>query len=358
VVREEQNRLIQLFLGSLQRELEIEAVSQERTTLILEESKDHLWESMELHSPSNEREAREVIRGFGNARRMARELGKAYRTADSKRPYLWPALASGLFAILIALVPLGQVRVLGANHWLGFYLIPPLLMALGVLGFRARRPLLGQFAALAAVSAAVATLYLTAIGSVPVAYRGFDSPQFGGVIAPTQINPTRTWIQAHIPPDEELLDALKKGVAFYRNPSKDHVPDFLMTGDRYLREAQLERIVSGSETKAQNYGNAYRDLKGAAEDWHEITWVGGRTQAEAIIQRTTIHLAEARAALTALDGAQREPLWKRIPGIVQVSAPAAFTFSLIAMLITNAGWLAWFVVGELTRWARRLPLSS
>jgi hypothetical protein len=358
VLSEEQNRLIQPFLCSLQMELEVEAVSQERAAHILEETKDHLWASMELHSPSNEHEVREVIRRFGDARRMAREFGKTYRTVDSKRVYLWPALASGLFMILIALVPLGQVRVLGANQWLGFFLIPALVIALAVLGFRARRPLLGQFAALATISAAVATLYSTAIGGVPVVYRGFDSPRFGGVIPPTQINSTRAWLQNQIPPDEKLLDVLTKGVAFYRNPSKDHVPDFLMTGDRYLRAIQLERILSGSETKAQEYGNAYSDLQGAAEDWHEITWVGGRTQAEAVIERTSTHLAEVRAALTALDGAQREPLWKRIPGFVQEWTPKALTFSLMAMFITNLGWLAWFVVGKSIRWARRLPLGS
>jgi hypothetical protein len=358
VLREEQNRLIQVFLGSLQRELEIEAVSQERTALILEESKDHLWASMELASPSNEREAREVIQGFGDARRMARELGKTYRTTQSRRVYLWPSVASGLFGIFMALVPLGQVRVLGANHWLGFFVIPPVVIGLAVLGFKARRPLLGQFATLAAFSVAAATCYWAAIGGVPVVYRGFDSPRFGGVCPPAQIRTNRAWFLNQISPDEKLLDALTKGVAFYRNPSKDHVPGFLMTGDRYLRAVQLERIVSGSETKAQEYRNAYPDLQGAAADWHAITFAGERTQAEAIIERTATHLAEVHAALAALDGAQQEPLWKRVPAFVQVSTPVALTLSLIALLITNAGWLAWLVVGELTRWARRLPLSS
>ena len=153
--------LISAYLGQLRKELLVQGLPSAKIDEVTSETGSHLGEMLEGASPA---ESAASLKQFGDARALAKGIAAEYERSNRSKRYYWPAVFS-LGASLLLQSPVINTLAL---PWIDVCILLSAIV-LGIMGFRARKPLFGQFVALGIGVLVVWTLWAAAT-SYPVAY--------------------------------------------------------------------------------------------------------------------------------------------------------------------------------------------
>lgn len=348
--RSERSFHIEGFLNGLERELRIEGMAEDSVPLILEEMRSHLHDAMEEEPDLTESRARLLLQEFGGARKLARSLAAECERAKGRRAYPWPALIVGLVALTFGLVPIGNLVIVGSNYWFGDGILWSVLAALLALGYRARRPLFGQFVGLAAIWIPAVTLFYL-FTSVPEVYEGFENPKFQGTVLRSEIASELRFQQHRVDQEDTTIAELRQGAAYYRHPAGPP-PSFLVYNGRFVLPDGL-RQLNGVTGPGIQKGDTVSNFSEAARRWTVINYVGNRTEAEGLADMLLQDSTEFHAAIDGLRAkAQTSVVTQIAPDLVLVTRqclPCCF----VTCILTNLGWLCWLIVRKVKRALRR-----
>ena len=349
--------LIRQFLNELGRELEVEGLELKKRAAILAEAQNHLFEAFEAASPADENAAQLVISQFGTARSMGRSLAREDARARSRRRYLWPALVAGIAIALGPVLTSWRVGLFGREIWFGTLYLFCCSVLLFILGYRARRPLLGQFLALGAVMLLVRTCWFMAT-CYPIANTNYTQFVDRNGVAQHVADMGKMIGQEHL-----LVSELQFGRQFFSNPVERPAPSFLRSRDGYkladgVRETAYGlRERTGSILTASTWADAVKEWNRRPYDMTNEGIPGRKTSAEVWILRAPQRIADLQNNLNGLYRSMREPWRVRLRWTLQLDAPGLILMIATALISTNMGWLLWLLLAPLGRQIRRIRLS-
>jgi|GEM_PF-5729387 len=347
---------VENFVSDLEHELRIEGVAEDNVPIIKEEIRSHLYDAVETQNPTTPSGMRKLLEEFGAAKKLARALANELESAKPKRMFLWPAALVAVVALLFALI---TFPVLPWPHhlWSGsivlFFAMP---VGLFLLGYRARRPLVGQFIALGAGWTIMMSLFWLAT-SVPETCFAGDSLRFQEAVRRAEMDSEIAKQQSYIDRLSLAARRLEAGQAYFNNPI-GLPPADLVVGKRLL----LPNGVRDQAMGAQAAGPAdIGSLDGQADAGWGMDWktkrYDGRTWAETFRDEDLQEINERQAALDSLKVTSRAPWPVQLAGDVRIAWSICLRFVAFAAVLTNLGWLAWFLLRAIRRERRRYRLG-
>ncbi|HLK13899.1 MAG TPA: hypothetical protein VKT78_03755 [Fimbriimonadaceae bacterium] len=344
--------LVERYLRELRRELDVRGVEAKHSEEILAEAAAHLQEALEAAKPDSAQQMEAVIARFGAAATLAKRTAAEESRRGRRRWFLWPALLSPLM-IWIFQHPLPQSRLFHNAMYAGTFYLLLSGVVLCILGFRARRALLGQFAVLCAGLAIGQWAWLTAT-SIPIRHvsaRGvvwYDSLK----IADRDAEVART--HRRVEGLNLLASDIERGERIFSTTSAPaSVPPLYKNGAKYWLPEGLREVKLGIPV-----AEIIPEL--STPDWREarIAWTGANPGSAADADRLLLQIPGDidyhGEYLHALEAYPTKPLGARAAECWRMAAPLAVVFSIMAAVATNSGWLLWLVWRGFGRLRRRL----
>jgi len=348
------DREVEAFLAKVRKELDIQGLPRVRRSAVLDEVKSHLEEAMEARGNQT---PEQVLRDFGSERKLAASLAAEYRRGTRGRRFLWPAGLTLALVIIFALIPYYSRIWLGSRDiWIGTLFLIGSATALAVLGYRARRASVGQFAALAAGLIASKTLFYLATG-YPVAY-GDPSNRW--------YEPTYRWavaskyfqLREEIADEEEIVHRESVGLKTFTGPAPKEVPDYLRASTGYLVPEGVRESTLGIPTERLHDSLITPSWRHAVDAWTERHYANHVRDADWIIMTTSPNgIAQDEASIDSLTWIQSQSFTVQALRDLEMVWPVCFEFALLAAFATNLGWLLWLLTSFFARAARRIRYS-
>jgi len=367
--------LIKNYLSALRRELAVRGVKTERIDEIVAETQIHLEEAMAAAAPQTEHEVRAVFLQFGDAAALARRLAAEYDRISARRRYLWPAafvvvahaaLHGPFLGIRLFEAPkgsyaqgglwIGSVRVLPVM-WIGTIFLLASAAVLFGMGCRARKPLLGQFAAVIAGLIVVQTAWYAA-ASYPVAYGLHRQPEFYQMVPRDDVARQLVVMQKGIGAERRVGQRLELGQKVFSAANATHaVPAELMYHGRYwLPEGVREATIGVNPVEINPY-LLVSTWEAAVAGWTEHNY-GSEGQADSLIRTTPENVEFAQYSFDYLNWIRKQPLSVQLIPDFRTAVIYSVVPCALAIFATNAGWLAWLLVRALGRLRRRIAYRS
>jgi hypothetical protein len=347
------NRLVERFLTGLRQELDVEGVPSEKRSQIVEEARNHLAEAIEVSKPVNDDQVRKVIQEFGSQRKLARSLAAEYRHADSKRLFLWPAaLAVAALAALYLIKTEYRLWLFGDLVWMGSIYLGVVAIALFALGARARKPLFGQFVALALGLVAAQTSWY-AITSYPVAHGEPGKPQWYEPVGRSEVARSVVQFRQSIAEEKEIARRLAVGELVFSGKTRRQAPDFLRYGQSYLLPEGIREMTLGIPPAKLHSSLMTPSWKDAVSEWNKIRYFGNMKETDWIISQVPKDVARSQYSIDFLGWIQRQPLSVQLADDLRMVMPTALNASALAAIATNLGWMFGFLARQVGRLLRR-----
>jgi hypothetical protein len=346
--------LLSHFYAKLRQELTVEGVPADRLTAIVQEVRSHLEEAIEVEDAVNADQIRKVLQDFGNERSLARSLAAEYRHGASKRIFLWPAVTTIALLAVFFLIANSRIWLFGRQIWIGTLFLIASAVALAIIGYVARRPSVGQFAALAAALVISCTLGF-AVTSYPVnhssdGHSGWYSPTFRWSVS-QDIDSTHRFMSAH----QEVSRRISIGKQVFADSNPRPVPDFLQCRAGYLLPEGVRESALGYPVKGLYSLLATPSFEVAVEQWNRrIDFADGpKTEADFILSGMPKDIAALQRSIDDLAWIQKQPLTVQIARDFSMVWPGCLAVCLSAFLATNVGWAVWMLVWTAGRQIRR-----
>lgn len=367
--------LVKRYIADLKRELQIQGLAEKRLTDILAEAQAHIEDAMEGAQPQTVADVERVLVQFGDAKSMAKSLTSEYARQSSARPYLWPA-AFFVAALLFfrnfswnftlfrngphSLVPNG-LHFLGktffpAGIWSGSLFLLASLITLFILGFRAKRPAVGQFVVAGIALILVSTGWYAAT-SYPTAYfQGYDhSEKWLYPVKHGEYDKDLAAMKSRIEAFHNLAKDLRLGrQSFAVTTSPASVPERFKFGGLYvLPEAVREH----------NLGIAYSQMWNGimTASWQDATKAWGKepqpgrpqSECDEISSQIPVEVTLLNRQIAYLQWIHAQPMSVQIWDDYRMAVQDLLPITLLATVATGVGWVAWITVLAIGRGVRR-----
>ena len=367
--------LVKRYLADLKRELQIQGLIEKKQTEVLAEAQAHIEDAMEAAQPESSAEIERVLVQFGDAKSMAKSLTSEYARQSSARPYLWPAcffvIALFLFRSLPwnftlfrhgvhSLEPNG-LHIFGKTFfptgiWSGSLFLFASCITLLVLGFRARRPALGQFGAAGMALVLISTGWYAAT-SFPTAYfQGYNHDEKW--LYPVQhgeFDKTIAQMNGRIESYHHLAKDLRLGQqSFASATSPADIPAQYKFGGLYLRPEAV---------REHNLGIAYYEIwsgimtaswQDAAKAWGKDPQPGRReSECDEISSEIPVAVTLLHKQIAYLQWVHDQPVSVQIWDDFRMSIQDVLPVTLMAAVTSGIGWVAWITVVAMGRALRR-----
>jgi hypothetical protein len=369
------NYLVKRYVADLKRELQIQGLNEKRLTEVLTEAQAHIEDAMEAAQPQSVEEIERVLAQFGDAKSMAKSLTSEYARQSSARPYIWPAAFFVVALFLFRNFPwnfslfrhgphsLGPngLHIFGktffpAGIWGGSLFLLASAITLVVLGFRARRPALGQFIVAGIALILVSTGWYAAT-SYPAAYfQGYNHDEkWLYPIKRGEFDQTVAQMNARIDDFHHLAKDLRSGQqSFAAANSPGEIPAQFKFGSLYL---------SPEAIREHNLGIAYQEMWPGimTSSWKDATiaWSNrpqpGRPESEAseIFSRIPAEVTLLHKQIAYLQWVHIQPLSVLIWDDYRMGVQDILPVTLMAAVTSAIGWVAWITVLAIGRAVRR-----
>lgn len=344
---------IRSYIWRLRRELTLQGLSRKRVDEIATETEAHLVEMVADAQPQSLDAYLRLEEKFGPEETMAKAIATEYDRAASSRKFLWPA------AFMIPAIGLMWVPT-PLSHWTGTYQfwshICWTLIVVGfiVLGFLARKPSVGQFAALAVGWIVVGTAWAAAT-SYPVAeYNSAASTETPWFVP---VNRAKTGeylalLNKDISYEVEVGQLMKVGKeVFVAGTTSPQVPDSLSYNGCYLLPEGVREVIHGVSPAKLHPSLLTPSWNKAVETWNGrkmyVLGTGGNQEpmdeATVIMTRSPLEAARWQRSIGYLNWIRRQPLSVQLPLDFRMVATLALPSAGIACMLTNLGWLFWLL---------------
>ncbi|HTQ10924.1 MAG TPA: hypothetical protein VMI31_12685 [Fimbriimonadaceae bacterium] len=361
--------LVDEYLSDLSRELTVRGVEKSRRESVLAETREHLAESVGAVAPETAQEVRAVLRQFGDPKRMARQLAATYEQAGSKRRFLWPTLfflpAYCLFMSGILWFRLFASK-LGTGDPDGFVIAGHRFLASGInvatlflllcaaifawFGYRARRPLFGQFVASASLLTVVSLAWYAAT-CCPVGVPG----SWYEPVSKGQIDRHIAQLRSDIVREGELVAQFQQGEkVFTRAGSPSAVPARLAPGGRFLTPEGLREITIGVPLGELNPSLRLDDWGEAVKAWTDTPYGSGISAAKSEIALSGRDVDFDRLQIAQAQWIRNQPLSTQVALDFHIAGIRIFALTGMAMGMTWIGWVLWLAVRTARRISRKL----
>ena len=336
--------LIDNYMANLRKELVVSGLCGANLAQVLAESHTHLIEAMETANPQNGLEAERVIREFGSSKLLAKRLSKEYRRKSAQRFLVWPPVVVMITMILMR-CPL--------MNYIGHFATISMIaggVALFLLGVRARRLVIIEFVALALGLTVFETIWYTAT-SYPVIHTSLRNMSYYEPVGRNQVKEETAFWTKRIAQSQEIIRQVGVGRQVFtaRNTSQI-VPAYLMYQGKYWLPEGVREVGIGVEPKDISPSLLVGTWKNAVSGWTQSS-IGGSASNAATVGSEDIEYC--RQSIHNLSLIQSKPLLFRAKETAWMVAPIAFSFSALAFIETNAGWVIWLLFESTFRVIRR-----
>ena len=356
----EETSLISAYLGHLRKELIVQGLPAKKVEEVLSETDSHLEEMLE---GAGVEEAPLLLRQFGNAKALAKSIAAEHERSSLSRWYLWPAgFTFGACLLLKSPVIDTFYRAFAQLPWSGIYFIICAIV-LGILGFKARKPLFGQFVLVGAGIFIVWTLWAAAT-SYPVAtFRGKSeaSPEWYEPISRGHTAEFESRLNMDISREQEIIRRVKLGKAVFSSANVGQaVPVELAFRGQYLLPEAVYELNLDAKPASINRTLLTSSWDEAAKSWNGVGSAQRYTQADWILESTPYNIANDQRSIDYLKWVQAQPFTTQLALDAQMPARRALAFATAALIPTNLGWLLWMftrAVGRRNRRVKYLEMS-
>ena len=236
--------LVSEYLATLRRELFVRGVSEERAQQVVAECEAHLCEATEATDSASAADINREIARFGSPISLANQISKQELPAASSRSHIGPLAIVPVSLLYGAYGMTMMYKILGhsANVFTPFYLAAAL--ALFIMGFRARRPILRQFGTLAVVLIAIQTMWL-GIATYPATYQETKIGPWIASVGRFQVQEQMSDWRELISKEQEVVEAIKRGKEVFSSTNTARsVPEaFMFKGKYWMPEGVRESIL-------------------------------------------------------------------------------------------------------------------
>jgi hypothetical protein len=297
---------------------------------------------------------RQIEAKFGPERTMAKTIAAEYDRSASSRKRLWP-LAFSILAIGLMWAPTPLSQWAGSYQFWSHIFWTLTTAGFIVLGFLARKPSLGQFAALAAGWIVVGTAW-----AATTCYPVVDSPREGGrqsndaivLVGRSETGEFVAQLNKNISNDFEAVERMKEGKETFAPGAKQSVPSFLTYNGQYLVPEGLREVTMGIPPAKLHTSLLTPSWDKAVKAWNgPKMYVFGQgknvsermDEATVEIKRSPLEAARWQRSIDYLNWIRRQPLSVQLPLDFQMVSLIAVGAVGIACLLTNLGWLFWLL---------------
>lgn len=368
--------LIKTYISELRRELHIRGLNQKRIEEVISETQVHLDESMAAAEPQSEEGVRAVLVQFGDAASLAKRLAAEYDGISSRRKYLLPS-AFLVVAFFLFRSPFMFARLFEAppgtsernglwigNHqllpviWIGTVFLLVCAVILFGMGYRARKPLIGQFAAVAGGLVLAQTIWFGAT-SYPVAFGMNRKPEYFQPVRRASFDATLARYRANVEAEREVGKRvmLGKQVFTLANLGRTAPPELRARGS-YLLPEGVREVTIGIDPAEIHPSLLAPTWKAAVAGWTESRFGPQGTEADWLINMSPREVEYAQYSVDYLLWVHDQPLPVQLAlDFRMVAFPTIFTIG-VAMLATNGGWIVWLLMRAVGRARRRISYRS
>jgi len=351
---------IQRYAADLRRELLVQGFNDTRVDEIVGESTAHLEEAMAAAGPQSADEARQVIRQFGSASVLATRLSAEELRPAMRGRFLWPMVFLPP-ALYLSMNPLPQARIFHGSLYIGTLYLLISAAILFVMGLRARRPLFGQFAALA-VGMIVCQVAWYGATSYPVAYGPAGHPEWYEAVPRSGYDREISAMNSGIARERDIIGQISRGQRVFSGAaaSKSVPAAFSFQGQYWLpegvREVGLgigqENISKGLLTSSWSTAvGAYNGSFGGRTGVTALMWEG---DAARLLRQIPEEIAQEQRSMDYLKWIRTQPLSVQLLADYRMVQLRTVVFVALGALCTNAGWFVWVLFRMLARLRRRI----
>lgn len=357
-----QTYFVDRYTKQLHRELYAEGLSQELTDDTLREAQAHLEDAMEGADPQTAAEAEAVVTAFGSPSRMAKRLGAEQLRLSVRGRFLWPMIAAPI-GMYLSMNPVPQARLFGGMIYCGTLYILLTAIVLFVLGLRARRPMLGQFAGLVA-GLIVAQLAWYGATSYPTAYQIAGGDTFYSSVKRGDYVKQLASLNGGIDRAQEAARRIELGRQVFNGPEAlALVPSELTYQGKYwfpegIRELGLG--ISPSEINPLLLTSSWREAVGAYNGdgskygWPDHPWDGDAARQLKWIPQ---EISSTRGEIGYLTWISSQPIGTQLVEDLKMVASRTLFMGAFALVCSNVGWLTWLLFRQLGKVGRRMRWS-